>query len=236
MEKPKKILIVCGEASGDLHAANLVKEIKKTLAGVSFFGLGGKKLRAEGVELHYDLTEIAVIGFWEVLKNLSRFRKVFRNILAEADKNKPDLAILVDYPGFNLRLAAELDKRGIPVIYYISPQVWAWGKNRLKSIRRHVSRMLVLFKFEEELYLRAEVPVSFVGHPLLEIACAGASPKEFFQRNGLEEGKITVSLLPGSREKEVKTLLPLMLEAAKNINKILLFIFYSSMEFFVFYI
>jgi lipid-A-disaccharide synthase len=218
MEKTKKILIVAGEPSGDLHAANLVKAIKETGKGFSFFGLGGEKLKSQGVDLYYDLTKVAVVGFFEVLKNICKFKKIFNGILKEAEKNKPDAALLVDYPGFNLRLAKELKKRSIPVIYYISPQVWAWGKNRIRQIRENVDRMIVLFSFEEELYRKSGVPVSFVGHPLLDVVRPSLEREEFLKKSGLDPKKLTVALLPGSREKEVRVLLPVMLETAGIIN------------------
>lgn len=219
MEKYKKILIVCGEASGDLHAANLVNAIKAIHPQVRFSGLGGAKLKAAGARLYYDLTKLAVIGFWEVLKNLKTFKKIFNLVLEEAKKDKPDLAILVDYPGFNLRLAAKLREMGIPVAYYISPQVWAWGKNRLKAIKKNIDRMIVLFPFEEKIYRQNNIPVSFVGHPLLDVVKSTQSKGAFLEKYGLAQDKLTISLLPGSREKEVRTLLPVMLKCAEEINE-----------------
>jgi lipid-A-disaccharide synthase len=222
MEKPKKILIVAGEASGDLHAANLVTAIKKIYPGVSFFGLGGPNLKKQGVELLGDLTKFAVVGFWEVLKNFPKFRMFFNRILKSAESQKPDLAILVDYPGFNLRLASELKKKNIPVVYYISPQIWAWGQKRIYLIKKVVERMIVLFKFEEELYKKHGIPVTFAGNPLLDNAKPTLTREELLQKAGLKPALITVSLLPGSREKEVKSLLPVMLKCAKIINGYLL--------------
>jgi len=219
MEKTKNILIVAGEASGDLHGSNLVKAIKDIEPRINFFGLGGKRLKQAGVDLHFDLTEIAVVGIFEVLKNIKKFKSAFRCVLREIDRQRPDLAILIDYPGFNLRLAEELKKRSIPVIYYISPQVWAWGKGRIKKIKRLVLRIIVVFKFEEELYLKHNIPVSFVGHPLLDIVKSKTSKEEFLSRIGLDTKNLTFSLLPGSREKEVKALLPIMLKTSELIYK-----------------
>jgi lipid-A-disaccharide synthase len=219
MEKAKKILIVAGEASGDLHAANLVKSIKELYPNLTFFGLGGKKLKAEGLDLYHDLTGLAVVGFFEVLKNLKVFRKIFVNLLKKIDKKRPDLAILVDYPGFNLRLAEKLHKRNIPVIYYISPQIWAWGKNRIRLIKRSVSKMIVFFPFEERLYKKHNIDASCVGHPLLDFVKPTFSKDELFKRLKIDTNKITLALLPGSREKEINTLLPIMLETAKVINE-----------------
>lgn len=219
MEKIKRILIVAGEASGDLFASHLVKAIKEISPDVQFFGLGGKKLKESGVNLYFDIVELAVIGFFEVLKNLKKFKQIFTALLTQVDKNKPDLAILVDYPGFNLRLAKELKKRNIPIAYYISPQVWAWGENRIKTIRKLINHMLVIFKFEEGFYKKHNIPVSFVGHPLLDLVKSKISKEELFNRVGLNLKNLTFALLPGSREKEVKTLLPIMLDAANLIYK-----------------
>ena len=206
----KRILIVAGEASSDLHAANLVKEIKTLLPELEFFGLGGTKMENQGVRLFANIVNLAVVGFIEVLKNIRKFKAIFNQLLREVDKLNPHLAILIDYPGFNLRLANELKKRNIPIVYYISPQVWAWGRNRINIIKRLVRRMIVIFKFEEELYKKEGVAVSFVGHPLLDtIRTDSFLP--------LPAGRTTISLLPGSREAEVKHLLPIMLESAKNI-------------------
>jgi lipid-A-disaccharide synthase len=222
MENPKKILIVAGEASGDLHAADLVCAIKKIYPGVVFFGLGGPNLKKQGAELSGDLTKFAVVGFWEVLKNLPKFKMFFHKILKIADTQKPDLAILVDYPGFNLRLAGELKKKNIPVVYYISPQIWAWGPKRIRLIKKVVKKMIVLFKFEEELYKKYGIPVTFAGNPLLDNVKTTLTGEELLQKAGLKPGILTVALLPGSREKEVKSLLPVMLKCAEIINGYLL--------------
>jgi lipid-A-disaccharide synthase len=219
MEKSKKVLIVAGEASGDQHAANLVREIKRLGIPVNFWGLGGDRLRGEQVDLKADLVSLAVIGFSEVLKNLRGIHAIYKNLLADIDRDKPDLAILVDYPGFNLRLAKELNKRDIPVVYYISPQIWAWGKRRIETIRKTVSRMIVFFPFEETLYRQYEVPVSFVGHPCLDHARTTVSVESFQKKFSLDPLKRTIGLLAGSRYKEVKTLLPIMLDAAALIGK-----------------
>ncbi|MDD4980084.1 MAG: lipid-A-disaccharide synthase [Candidatus Omnitrophica bacterium] len=219
MENPKNILIVAGEASGDLHASCLVKALKNIYPQLNFFGLGGEALKKEGVNLYFNLVDLAVVGFFEVLKNLKEFREVFCGILREVDKVRPDLAILVDYPGFNLRLAGELKKRNIPIIYYISPQVWAWGENRIEIIGKLVKRMLVVFKFEEALYQKHNIPVSFVGHPLLDIVRPKVNREELFRELNLDSNRLTLALLPGSREKEVKALLPVMLDSAALISK-----------------
>ncbi|MBN1913098.1 MAG: lipid-A-disaccharide synthase [Candidatus Omnitrophica bacterium] len=219
MQKNKNILIVSGEASGDLHASELVSAIKETDPEIAFFGLGGDRSKEAGVNLYHNMVELAVVGFWEVLKNLKKIRRVFDGLLQETDKVKPDLAILIDYPGFNLRLAVQLKKRNIPVVYYISPQIWAWGKKRVHAIKKIVDLMLVVFQFEEELYKENNIPVSFVGHPLLDIVKTKRSKTEFFSGLGFDPAVFTIALLPGSREKEVKNLLAVMLESASLIEK-----------------
>lgn len=218
MEKSAKVLIVCGEPSGDHHAAALVRALREKKPGMEFFGAGGPRLKAEGVDLVYDLTSIAVVGFFEVLKNLATFKSVFRRLLQEADRRRPDVAILLDYPGFNLALAKELHTRGIRVVYYISPQLWAWGKERIKAVRRDIDKMLVILPFEKDFYAREGVEAVFVGHPALDSVKPSLSRQEFLSRAGLDEGKITVALLPGSREKEVRALLPVMIESSRIIN------------------
>ncbi len=208
----KKILIIGGEASRDLHAANLIKEINTLLPSVEFFGLGGAKMEKQGVKLYANIVNLAVVGFAEVLENIGKFKTIFNQLLQEIDKLNPNLAILIDYPGFNLRLAAELKKRNIPVVYYISPQLWAWGRNRINLIRKVIKRMIVIFKFEEELYRKEGVPVSFVSHPFLDIVKANSTLN-------LPPVKTTFALLPGSRVGEVRRILPIMLESAKLIQE-----------------
>ena len=212
-----KILIVAGEASSDLHAANLVKEIKALVPELEFFGLGGTKMEQQGVKIYTNIVDLAVIGFVEVLKNIRKFRSIFNQLLQEVDRLNPQLAILIDYPGFNLRMAKEVKIRDIPIIYYISPQVWAWDKQRINLIKKYVNKIIVLFRFEEELYNSYAVDVEFVGHPLLDIVKPGITQNEFLNKENLDRQKTTISLLPGSREKEVKTLLPIMLETARCI-------------------
>jgi lipid-A-disaccharide synthase len=213
----KNILIVAGEISSDLHAASLIKELKKLNPEIRFFGLGGKAMLGEKVDLIYNLTDLATVGFWDVMKNFVKFRRIFKKTLDFIQKRKPHLAILVDYPGFNLRLAKELKKRNIPVIYYISPQVWAWGKSRIKKIKDTVELMLVLFKFEEQFYKKYNINAIFVGHPLLDRVKPSLSKDEFLKRFSLPATKYTVSLLAGSRINEVKMHLPIMLKTASLI-------------------
>lgn len=216
---PKKILIVSGEPSGDLHASNLVKNLKSLKPDIEFFGLGGALSKEAGVNTSFDISKLAVVALVDVLKNISVIGKVFTGLLSEVDSKKPDLAILVDYPGFNLRLAKELKKRGVPAIYYVSPQVWAWGENRIDIIKGCVEKIIVFFKFEEELYKGRGVNAEFVGHPLVDSVKASLSRDEVLKRYGLSGGKPVIALLPGSRMMEVKSLLKIMTGAAGIIDK-----------------
>jgi len=215
----QKILVVAGEASGDLHAGHLIQHLKTLSPELSFFGLGGPCMKKAGVELICDLTELAVVGFVEILKNYSRFKAIFEETLRQVDKERPAAAILVDYPGFNLRLCRELKDRGLKTIYFISPQVWAWGRRRISFIRSHVDLMLVLFKFEETLYRDGAFNVKFVGHPLLDIVKPTLTGDQMLEKVGLQNNARTVALLPGSRQREVTTLLPIFLEAAGKLHR-----------------
>ncbi len=216
-DKKKKILVVAGEVSGDIHAASLIKQLKIMNPSMTFMGLGGQHMQEEGVKLFFDLTKIAVVGFTEVLRNLLLFRKIFFDFIKRAEREKPDAIILVDYPGFNLRLAKELKKRGFKIVYYISPQVWAWGEKRIESIKENVDKMIVLFDFEKTLYQNKGISVDFVGHPLLDRANQTLSKQEFTESILLDNKKPIISLLPGSRNNEVRKILPIMLKSAKLI-------------------
>jgi lipid-A-disaccharide synthase len=215
----KSILIVAGEPSGDLHASNLVKDLKTLKTDIEFFGLGGSLCKEAGVDIEFDIKKLAVIGLVDVLKNIFTIGTVFKGILKKVGSRKTDLAILIDYPGFNLRLARELSKRGIPVIYYISPQVWAWGADRITIIKECVAKILVLFKFEEDLYKKNGVNAEFVGNPLLETVKTTLPKDEILKKYGLSKEKPIIALLPGSRTMEVKTLLGIIVGSAGIIAK-----------------
>lgn len=215
----KSILIVAGEPSGDLHASNLVKDLKALKTDIEFFGLGGLLCKEAGVDIEFDIKKLSVIGLVDVLKNIYTIGKVFKGILKKVDSRKTDLAILVDYPGFNLRLAKELSKRGIPVIYYISPQIWAWGGDRINTIKECVAKMLVFFKFEEDLYKKSGVSSEFVGNPLLETVKITLPKDEILKKHNLSKDRPVIALLPGSRTMEVKTLLKIMAKSAGIIAK-----------------
>ncbi len=211
----KHLMIVAGEVSGDSHAAALVNALKHLDPALTFSGLGGPKMQAAGVSIDEDLTRFAVVGFFEVLKHYTEFRRSFNTFLKNVAERKPDAVILVDYPGFNLRLAGRLKKMGVKVIYYISPQVWAWKENRVRFIKKNVDRMLVLFDFEKKFYADRDVEVDFVGHPLADEVDLTCGREETLIRAGLSPDKFTIGLLPGSRQKEIESLLPAMIDAAQ---------------------
>ena len=213
----KKILIITGEASGDLHAANLVKALKERIPEAQFFGVGGAGMLKAGVQILYPIGELAIIGVSGVLMQLGKIKNLFKLLRRKLGEIKPDLVILVDYPGFNLRFAKVVNKTSIPVIYYISPQVWAWGKFRIRQIKKHVKKMLVLFKFEEKLYKKYGIDAEFVGHPLVDTVKPSAAAGRLKEEFGVYEGRV-ITLLPGSRASEVKSLLPIMLDSFRKIK------------------
>ncbi len=208
------VLISAGEASGDRHAARLMEAVRR-LAGderrVRFFGLGGDAMAAAGLEPVAHSDEVAVVGIVEVLRELPRIRQVFRRLLKAVESRRPELAVLVDFPDFNLRLARRLHRRGVPVLYYVSPQVWAWRRRRVRTIARLVKRMLVLFPFEVDVYRGRELEVEHVGHPLVDEV--PELPSVWEREANLPE-RPTLALLPGSRNSEVRRILPPMLRAA----------------------
>ena len=217
--RPRHFIIIAGEASGDTHAAHLVNSILEIKPNTRFSGLGGPKMRESGVELYEDLTKVAVVGFTEVLKHFQFFRKCFYLILKKVQEIRPDAVILVDYPGFNLRLAKKLKKLGCKVIYYISPQVWAWKESRVNLIKKCVDKMIVIFPFEKEFYQKHHYAVEYCGHPLLDILQVKKNNEEFLKSVGLSTAKLTIGLLPGSRNKEVDRHFPVMFQAAQMIHK-----------------
>jgi len=198
-----RLLLSCGEPSGDLYAAELVRHLRQRAPGLEVFGLGGDRLEAQGAHLTAHVRDLAVVGLWEVVSHLPRLRKIFRRLLAQVDEAPPDLAVLIDYPDFNLRLARQLRRRNIRVVYYVSPQVWAWRRGRLRTIREAISRMLVIFPFEEAVYREAGIPVTFVGHPLVDLVRPAPDSAAFLRASGLDPDRPVVAVLPGSRPKEV---------------------------------
>ena len=212
-----RLLISCGEASGDLYAAALTRELRAIDPGISVVGLGGDRLRAAGATLVGDYRGLTVTGLAEALKVIPRSYAMYRRLVRAARDEPPDALVAIDFPDFNFRLAAAMRRMGVPVIYYISPQLWAWRAGRMKTMRRIASHVLVIFPFEEPLYRDAGVPVTFVGHPLVEVSAAVERREAFLSRLGLRPEAQTVALLPGSRPNEVREILPALAEASSLI-------------------
>lgn len=209
----KNVLIVAGEASGDLHGAGLIRELKKINPDIEYSGVGGAKLKEEGMSPLFSIEKLAFMGFYEVIKNIGLIKELKKILINHLDQRKPDLVILIDYPGFNLRFAKEVKKRKIPILYYISPQVWAWGKKRVNTIKNLVDRMVVFFPFEEKLYKDAGVEVNFIGHPLLDLVKPSISREDFRNKLQIKENEILIGLLPGSRWQEIEKILPVMVRS-----------------------
>ncbi len=209
----KRLLIVAGEASGDLHGARLLRELRGQVAGLSVFGLGGEKMRSQGVDMVADVSTISVIGLAEVAKVVPKARKIFRKVVDRVKSEPPDLALLIDFPEFNLRLAPVLHDLGIRVVYYVSPQVWAWRQGRVKAMARSIDKMLVFFPFEEDFY-RDRVSVTHVGHPLVD----EVPERRQAWDDDSEPDPLRIVLLPGSRSSEIKRLLPVLLAAVERLR------------------
>lgn len=216
----KSVLIIAGEASGDLHGAALIRELKKLDSELNFYGIGGNKMKSSGMELIYHSDRMSFLGFVEVVKHLPFISKVQKELLEEVKLRKTKSAILIDYPGFNISIAKKLKKLGVEIYYYISPQVWAWGKGRVKKIKKLVRKMFVVFPFEENFYKEKGVDAEFVGHPLIrELSEYNfLSKNDLINKFGLESDKEILLLLPGSRKHEVTDIFPEMFRAAKMIS------------------
>lgn len=214
------ILIIAGESSGEKHGAVLVHQFKTLHPEFSFFGIGGKQMEAEGVDLLFSVNDLGVIGVFEVLSHLSRIKKIFNRIKKEVDQRKPKAAVLIDSPDFNLRLAKKLKKQAVPVLYYISPTVWAWRKRRLKTIKKTVEKMLLIFPFEENTYKGSGIPAEYIGHPLKEKIQISLSKIEFMEKYELNPDRKIIALLPGSRKSELKFHMPVLQEALHLIQSL----------------
>jgi lipid-A-disaccharide synthase len=211
--RPDQLLIVAGEVSGDIHGAHLLDALRRERPGVAAFGMGGSELRRAGLDPVADSSDISVVGLVEAVKVLGRARRAFRRLLEEVDRRRPAVAVLIDSPDFNLRLAPQLGRRGVKVVYYVSPQVWAWRSGRARIIARWVDRLLVLFGFERDWYAARGVEAVHVGHPLVDQI--PELPQAWDEESG-QPTPLVVALLPGSRRSEVTMLLPPMLEAARR--------------------
>jgi len=216
-----QFLVIAGEPSADLHGAGLIRELKRRIPGCTVFGIGGRLMREEGTEIIFPVEKTAFLGFIEVLRHLPFIRKMFNVLLAEAEKRNPAAVILIDYPGFNIRFAKEIRKRhghAIRIFYYISPQVWAWKKERIHTLAQSIDAIAVVFPFEEELYRQAGVSVRFVGHPLLESVAPESPQERFLSACGAAPGTKIIGLLPGSRVQEIRRHLPVMIQALERVN------------------
>jgi len=215
----QRVMIIAGEASGDLHGSGLVRELKKQNPSVDVVGVGGDRMAREGMRVVYHIRELGFMGFLEVIKHLP-FIKVMEHTLEQIVKFKqPEVLVLIDYPGFNLRFARKVKRYGMKIVYYISPQVWAWHASRIKKMKKLVDTMLVVFPFEVALYEKEGIPAEFVGHPLLEVLESNFNRKNFCKRYGIDSGKRILGLIPGSRKQEIERIFPVMLSAARMVAR-----------------
>ncbi|MGB8769180.1 MAG: lipid-A-disaccharide synthase [Candidatus Korobacteraceae bacterium] len=216
-----RILISAGEASGEFYGAELTRALRKLASEqalhpeLEFFGVGGDQMRAAGCELLVDAREIAEVGIVEVVKHIPTIYRRFHEVVHETERRRPDVAVLIDFPDFNLRLARELHKQGVPAVYYVSPQLWAWKQGRIERVRKYVRKMLVIFPFEEKFYREHGIEAEFVGHPLADLPLPPITREQFAAEHKLDPGRQWIALLPGSRRGEVSRILPTLSEAAQ---------------------
>src|SRR6266849_2908855 len=225
-----QILISAGEASGEMYGALLMEALQRLAGGppattlsmlnqkLEFFGVGGDRMRAAGCDTVVDAKDLAVVGISEILSHLPKIWGLFHKLIAEADKRKPDLAIVIDSPAFNWRVARQMHKRGIPVVYYVCPQFWAWRQGRVRLLRKCVTKALVIFPFEEKFYRDRGVDASFVGHPLADLPCPAVDRGAYAAQHKLDAAKQWITIMPGSRPKEVRMNLPGILNAAHRLG------------------
>jgi len=216
---PLKVMLIAGEASGDLHGGKLVAALRGLEPELELFGVGGDRMAAAGMELYYHVNDLAYIGFIEVARHYLYFRRVFNRLIEVVKSRRPEVVVLIDYPGFNLRFAKAVKKLGISTFYYIAPQVWAWGQGRAAKMAGFVDQMAVLFAFEVDFFSRYQTKTTFVGHPLLEGMEVGLSRYEFMEKYDLNPGHPLLALIPGSRNQEVRHLLPPMLQTAEQLRR-----------------
>ncbi|MCX7009981.1 MAG: lipid-A-disaccharide synthase [Kiritimatiellaeota bacterium] len=212
----RSVLVIAGEVSGDQRAAEVIRAVRSRQPDVQFWGIGGPEMRAAGAETTHDIREMAVMGLVEVLRRYTFFRRVFNEMIAAAEARRPDAVLLVDYPGFNLRFAAQMKQRGIKVIYYICPQVWAWHRSRIPKMAQIVDRLLAIFPFEPQVFAGTGLKVDFVGHPLVDAAQAARTT---LPQPLPWQGDPRIALLPGSRRQEIERILPSIWQAAALIQK-----------------
>ncbi|MDE3057955.1 MAG: lipid-A-disaccharide synthase [Bacteroidota bacterium] len=215
----QRVMMIAGETSGDVHGAGVVRELKRRQSSIEIFGIGGDKMQQEGMVLTYHVRELSFMGFWEVVKHLPLIRSVERTMEQLLKLKKPDVVVLIDYPGFNLRFAQIIKRYGIKIAYYISPQVWAWQRGRIKKMKDVVDKMLVVFPFEVGFYDKGNIPVEFVGHPLLEEMNVEWTREQFCKRYALDPSKKMLALIPGSRKQEIVNIFSVMARAAEELSR-----------------
>ncbi|MFC1837360.1 lipid-A-disaccharide synthase [Thermodesulfobacteriota bacterium] len=212
-------MIIAGEASGDLHGAGLARELLALDSGVTLSGVGGSGMAGAGVKLLYDISGLAVMGLVEVISRLRDIRSAMKVLEKQFRNNRPDLLILIDYPGFNLELARRAKKYDIPILYYISPKIWAWREGRIKNIKRYVDRMAIILPFEKEFYRKHGFTVDFVGNPLLDQVRTTMSSDDFRVMHGIDSDTTVIGIMPGSRKQEIAMMLPVFLQAARLLQR-----------------
>jgi lipid-A-disaccharide synthase len=213
-----KILISAGEASGEMYGAQLIEALQRRDSALEFFGAGGDRMRAAGCKTVVDAKDLSVVGITEILSHLPKIWGLFTQLIKEADAQSPELAIVIDSPAFNWRVAREMRKRDIPVVYYVCPQFWAWRQGRVRLLKKYVTKALVIFPFEEKFYRERGVDTMFVGHPLTDLAKPSITREDYADINLLDASKPWIILMPGSRMKEVSMNLPTMLQAAEELG------------------
>jgi lipid-A-disaccharide synthase len=213
-----RLLICAGEASGENYGAQLIVALRRRVPSLEFFGLGGERMRAAGCDTVADTADVAVVGLAEVVTHLPLIYAKFRKLVRAVEERRPDAAVLIDFPDFNFRLARQLHRRGVPVIYYVSPQLWAWRPWRVALVRNYVRKMLVIFPFEEQWYRERGVEAEYVGHPLADVGGPRLSREQTAARTGVDIHKPWIALLPGSRRKEVALNLPILVQAAQQLG------------------
>jgi len=202
-----------------MYGAQLIEALRLLDPSLEFFGVGGERMRAAGCDTVVDAKDLSVVGITEILSHLPKIWGLFHHLIAEADKREPDLAIVIDSPAFNWRVARQMKKRSVPVVYYVCPQFWAWRQGRVRLLRKYVDKALVIFPFEEEFYRDRGVDAQFVGHPMAELSRPAISRDEYAAQHGLDAGKVWITLMPGSRVKEVRMNLPGILAAARLLGE-----------------
>lgn len=201
-----------------MYGAQLIRALRQRLSDLELFGVGGERMREAGCDTVVDAKDLAVVGITEILSHLPKIYGLFHNLIAEADRRRPDLAVVIDSPAFNWRVARQMKKRGVPVIYYVAPQFWAWRQGRVKLLRKYVNKVLVIFPFEEKFYRERGVDATFVGHPLADLPIPAANREEYASQHGISAAKPWITLMPGSRVKEVQMNLPTILQAVDELG------------------